>query len=152
MRRVVTRAFSATVLAGLILTLSACGEKGSSVPKTGASLEGSVHYGDELIQFALVIVTMKNSSESGSIGDDGKYRITNVPLGEVSVAVNTTAGKGDFMTKNMSGAYKGPQEKLGKKVNLKYTEVPKEYHDPATTPLKTTIVAGPNTFDIKIPK
>jgi hypothetical protein len=152
MRRVVTRVFSATVLAGLILTLSACGDKGSSVPKTGATLEGSVHYGDELIEFALVIVTSKTTSESANIGDDGKYRITNVPLGEVTVAVNTPAGKGDFMSKSMPGAYKGPKEKLGKKTALKYTDVPKQYHDPGTTPLKTTIVAGPNTYDIKIPK
>lgn len=152
MRRVVTRVFSATILAGLILTLSACGEKGATVPKTGASLEGSVHYGDELIEFALIIVSTKNASESGNIGDDGKFHIANVPLGEVSVAVNTPAGKGDFMSKSMPGAYKGPKEKLGKKVILKYTEVPKQYHDPNTTPLKTTIVAGPNTYDIKIPK
>lgn len=152
MRRVLTRLCSATLLAGSILTLSACGEKGSALPKTGATLEGSVHYGDEIIQFALIIVQNSSGSAQGSIGDDGKFKLSNVPLGEVNVAVNTPAGQGDFMSKNMSGAYKGPQEKLGKKVSLKYTQVPKQYHEPGTTPLKTTIVAGPNTYEIKIPK
>jgi hypothetical protein len=152
MRRACTRLASAIVLAGSILTLSACGDKGTAIPKTGATLEGSVHYGDEIIQFALIIASNSSGSAQGSIGDDGKFKLDNVPLGEVSVAVNTPAGQGEFMSKSMSGAYKGPQEKLGKKVSLKYTQVPKQYHEPATTPLKTTIVAGPNTYDIKIPK
>lgn len=152
MRRVFTRLGLAALFAGSILTLSACGDKGAAVPKTGATLEGSVHYGDELVEFALVIASNANGSAQGSIGDDGKFKLDNVPLGEVKVAVNTPAGKGDFMSKSMPGAYKGPKEKLGKKASLKYLEVPKQYHDPNSTPLKTTISAGPNTYEIKIPK
>jgi hypothetical protein len=146
MRRGTSRLLSSFAFAGLALFVCSCGPKGETLPQTGATLEGTVHYGDEPIQFALVIVTGPSSAASGKIDDDGRYHLDNVPLGEVNVAVNTKAGYGDFMTKSMSGASK----KGGKAP--KFTQVPEKYHEPATTTLKTTINKGPNTYDIKIPK
>ena len=62
------------------------------------------------------------------------------------------AGRGDFMSASMSKTYQGPGTKGAKKNSLKFIEVPKKYHDPETTPLKTTVAKGPNTYDIVIPK
>jgi hypothetical protein len=147
MRRGTTRLLRGLTVAGLSILVCSCGEKGETLEKTGASLEGSVLYGDEPVHFALIIATSPSGSATSNIDEEGKYHMTNVPLGEVSIAVNTKAGYGDFMTKTMSKAY----EKKGIKPP-KYIQVPEKYHEPTTTPLKKTIDKGPNTFDIKIPK
>ena len=36
------------------------------------------------------------------VEEDGRFRLQNVPLGEVNLAVNTAAGKGQAMGKNMA--------------------------------------------------
>jgi hypothetical protein len=120
--------------------------------ETGATLEGTIKYGKEDVSFALVIVVGEGASATGKVGEDGRYKVQNAPLGEVKVAVNTDAGKGDFMTYSMSKSYQGPESKGAKKVNLSYLEVPKKYHDPETSGLTTKIEKGSNTFDIVIPK
>lgn len=135
-----------------VLVTTACSERGESLPETGATLEGTVTYNGEPIQFALVIITSSNWSSTGRIEDDGKYRATNVPLGEVKVGVNTDAGRGDFMTASMSQSYQGPEAKKGGRTSIKFLEVPKQYHDPETSGLKTTIAKGNNTYNITITK
>ncbi len=130
--------------------------KEDRLSETGATLEGTIRYKGDPVSFAQVIVVTNTTSASGSVGEDGKYRVVNVPLGEVKIAVNTELARGDYQSAVMAaGAYKGPEAKeQGKveqsKVNLKFVSVPKEYWDPNTTPLKTTIQAGANTFDINI--
>ena len=154
MRRGNSRLLSGLAFVGMTFLICSCGEKGATVPQTGATLEGTVKYGDEQVQFALIIATVQGSSATGKIDDEGRYHIDNVPLGEVSIAVNTDAGRGEYMSKSMAaGAYKGPQGgSKAAKVNVKFVEVPKKYHDPSTTTLKTTVNKGTNTYDIKIPK
>jgi hypothetical protein len=78
--------------------------------------------------------------------ENGHYKMENVPLGEVSIGVNTSAGKGMMMGKAMA-ASKGQSSAIPK-----ITEVPTKYHDPSTSGIKTTISKGPNTFDIVVPK
>jgi hypothetical protein len=141
----------AMVFVGLSITLVACNQEFSK-KDTGATLEGTVFYGDEQVMYALVIVQTNADSVTGKINEDGKYKITSVPLGEVNIAVNTDAGKGDFMSKTMQASQPNKTGNAPGKVNLKYTTVPKEYQDPTTSKLKTTIVKGVNPFDIKISK
>ncbi len=143
------------VLAAITLGLTSCGPGNRAVelPTTGASLEGVITYGGEPVQFALVFVRTAAQSSSGKVGPDGRYKINNVPLGEVMIGVNTDAGAGDFQSASMAaGAYKGPESKGRAKVDLKFVKVPAKFHDPATSNLKTTVNAGVNTFDIVIPK
>jgi len=149
MRRGNSRRFvGCLTVAGLTFLIGACGPKGDTPPQTGATLEGTVTYGDEPIHFALVIATGEaGAAATGKIDEEGRYHLENVPLGEIHLAVNTKAGQGDFMTRTMGAA----TSKKGKP-NVKYTQVPEKYQDPATTTLTTTIKKGPNTFDIKIPK
>jgi hypothetical protein len=54
----------------------------------------------------------------------------------------------------MGKTYKGPEVKGGggKRHGAKYLEVPKKYHDPETSGLKTNIVVGENKYDIVIAK
>ena len=152
MLRPFARRLPAALVLGWSLLLASCLERGERLPETGATLEGTITYGKEPVPFALVIVVGGNTSATGKVGEDGRYRVENCPLGEVKVAVNTDAGKGDYMTAVMSQSYKGPESKKAGKPVAKYVEVPKKYHDPATTDLKTTVAEGTNTFDIVLPK
>jgi len=149
------RRFAAMFLAlGLAVTTIACGSnRPVSLPESGATLEGTIKYGTDDIQFAMIIAQTATGSATGKVGPDGKYKLENVPLGEVTVGVNTDAATGDFQSASMAaGSYKGPEAKGKAKVNLKFTKVPAKFFDPATFGLKTTIQKGVNTYDIVIGK
>jgi hypothetical protein len=152
MPRVLTRGTFLALAAGAALTIASCGERGEKLPETGATLEGTVKQGKEDIRFALVIVVGDRTSATGKIGEDGRYKVENCPLGEVKVAVNTEAGRGDYMTAVMSKSYQGPEAKGTKRVPLTFVSVDKKYHDPETTPLRTNVKEGTNTYDIVITK
>lgn len=137
-----------TVTAALPL---ACGPSGVRYPETGATLEGTVKYGNDPVPFALVIAVGQTSA-TGKVERDGRYTISNCPLGEVKLAVNTDAGKGDYMTLVMSASQPGPDGKAQKTSLPKFIDVPKKYHNPETSGLRTTVAKGNNTFDIVIPK
>jgi hypothetical protein len=148
--------WAAGVLAALALATASCGKftREERLPDSGATLEGTVKFGDEPVQFAMILVQTSSSSATGKVGEDGRYRVENVPLGEVKVGVNTAAAQGEFQSKMMSaGVYKGPEAKgKGRVSGLKFIQVPDKYHNPETSGLKTTVNKGSNTYDIAIPK
>lgn len=153
MRRACARVARLGLLAGLAVAVASCGQPNDRIPETGATLEGTVKYGSEDVQFALVVAVAGDASATGKIDEEGRYKIENCPLGEVKVAVNTDAGRGDYMSASMSKTYQGPTAKgAARKSGIKFIDVPKKYHEPTTTPLKTTVNKGPNTYDIVIPK
>ena len=139
--------------AALALTLCSCGGvREERLPETGATLEGTIKYGDEPVQFAQVVVQGGGLSATGNVYE-GRYKIENVPLGEVAIGVDTEAATGDFQSASMSaGAYSGPEAKGKKKVAVKFVKVPEKFATPKTSGLTTTVQAGVNTFDIVIPK
>lgn len=115
-------------------------------PESGATLEGTVTYGTEKLKVALVIVQGPNGSANGFISEDGRFKIENVPLGEVNIAVNTEAGRGQLMSKMMA-------QSQGKAKGIpRVIEVPAKYADPAKSGLKTKINAGANEFNVVIPR
>jgi len=144
---------AAIVLTLLALTTTSCGPRQERLAESGASLEGTIKYGGEPLQFALVLVQTAKGAATGRIGEDGRYRVENVPLGEVMIGVNTAAAQGEFQSKAMAaGLNKGPEGKgKGKIVGPKFIQIPVKYYSPDTSDLKTTIVKGTNTFDIDIP-
>jgi hypothetical protein len=115
-------------------------------PETGATLEGNLTYGNEKVGAALVVAENSTGSATAFVDENGHFKLENVPLGEVNIAVNTDAGKGEAMGRAMS------QSQGKSKGALKMVDVPKQYADPANSGIKTTIKKGPNTFDISIPK
>jgi hypothetical protein len=134
-------------LLGLGLLLTSCGREGGiRYPETGATLEGTVTYGKDTIEAALVIAQNENGSATGFIEDNGRYKLQNVPLGEVNIAVNTEAGRGQAMgrltAKSQGRATVAPR----------LIDVPSRFGDPATSGITTTINKGENTFDIMIPR
>lgn len=149
------RSYAAAFLcAGLAFVSIACGGvRQTSLDETGATLEGTIKYGTDDVQFAMVIAQTESGSATGKVGSDGKYKLQNVPLGEVLIGVNTDAATGDFQSAAMAGgSYKGPEAKGKAKVDIKFTKVPANFFDPKTSGLKTTVKTGTNTYDIVIPK
>ncbi len=132
----------------LVLLLMGCGPPGSTItlPESGATLQGTVTYGNDRVMAAMVLAQGTGEPVTTFLDDDGRYQLTNVPLGEVRIGVNTAAAKGQAIGKAMAqtkGKAKGPPKIL---------DVPPKYADPATSGLKTTITKGTNTFEIVIPK
>ncbi len=130
-----------------------CGPPGGYItyPETGATLEGTVTYDGQPVGVAMIIVrqdgpTGPNNPVVGFLGDEGRYKLENVPLGEVQVGVNTAAAKGPAMGKMMS-------QTQGKgKRPMKIIDIPGKYGDPVRSGLSTVIQKGPNVFDIVIQK
>ena len=147
---------TAILLGAVCAALTSCGYgvREERLPETGATLEGTVTYGDETVPLALIIVAGSSSSATGNIDETtGRFSIQNVPLGEVTIAVNIDAAKGELQGKLMSGYYQGPDaKKKGIVTPPKVVNVPRKYSDPKTSGIKTTINSGANTFDVKIPK
>jgi hypothetical protein len=133
-------------LLGLAFLFAACGPREIRYPETGATLEGTVTYGKDPVGAALVIAQNQSGAATGFIDDDGRYRLQNVPLGEVSLAVDTNAGKGRAMGMLMAQSQGKGQEAP------KIVDVPAKYAKPTTSGLTTTISQGANTHDIVIPK
>ena len=140
------------------LSLAACGGDHIPIalPDSGAVVVGTVKYGGEDVQYALVVLQgADGSTAAGMIDEEGRYRIPNAPLGEVRVGVNSNAARGLYQTALMrGGAMTGsPDGKTGrKKVSLRFIDVPVKYLDPAGSGLTTTVAKGENTFDIDLPK
>jgi hypothetical protein len=159
MTRTVVRRLAVPMVAWLAVAVTACGTPQHipvALPDTGATLVGTVKYGAEDVNFALVVVQGADGSASaGRIDEDGVYHIPNVPLGEVRVGVNTAAGRGEFQTAAMrAGAMSGsPEGKTGrKKVNVRFVDLPAKYIDPSSSGLATSVNRGENTYHISIPK
>ena len=133
-------------LLGLGLLLPGCGPQGIRYTETGATLEGTITYGKDKVGAAMVIAQNESGMATGFVGDDGRYKLENVPLGEVNIGVNTDAGRGQAMGKLMA------QSQGKAKATLKLIDVPKNFADPAKSGIKKTINKGPNTFDIVIPE
>src|SRR5262249_29893582 len=79
---------------GLALLLVGCGGGDVRYPQTGATLEGTVSYGKEKVGAALVIAQNSSGSATTFVDETGHHKLDNVPLGEINLAVNTEAGKG----------------------------------------------------------
>jgi hypothetical protein len=134
--------------AGLLLLLAGCGIglREKRLPETGATLEGTVRYGTEPVRVALIIVQGEGGAANAFVGEDGRYKVENAPLGAVHVAVNTAAGKGEMTGRMMAkaqGKAPGPLPKM--------IDVPARYADPIKSGITTTVNKGENTFDIVIP-
>jgi hypothetical protein len=143
-----TPSLARLALLGFGLLVAGCSIKEPEVryPETGATLEGTVTYGKDRVGAALVIAQNGTGTAQAFVDDNGYYKLDNVPLGEVNLAVNTDAGKGKAMGQAnaaAAGKAKGPPRII---------EVPKQFGDPNKSGIKTTVNKGPNTYDIVIPR
>ena len=150
MKHVFENRLVALLLVGITLSLAGC-EQGKSLPQTGATLEGTVKFNDKPLYYGLIIVQNSSGSATGSITQEGTYRVENAPLGQVSVAVNTPAGEGDYRSLVMSQS-QGKGEGGAKGKVKPFVNVPEKYHAPETSGITTTVKKGANTLNIVVPK
>jgi hypothetical protein len=132
-------------LLALTCVLAGCSRYEYRLPETGATLEGTVTYGSETVQMAQINVMSDKSQAIGQI-ENGRYKVENVPLGQVKIGVNTEAMRSNMIGQQMArakGVSTGPA--------LKFISVPAKYAEPDTSGITTTIKRGKNTFDIVLP-
>ena len=129
------------------LFMASCSTAGSfnPVPSTGASLTGTVTYKKEHLKIGIVLVQGKTDGAQGRIGEDGHYTVENVPVGEVTLVVTLGSARGEQMGQAAAAKAKGEKVTLAKIPNI-----PAKYTSPATSPIKTTIQKGSNTFNIEL--
>ncbi|MEO2091495.1 MAG: hypothetical protein ABGY75_18720, partial [Gemmataceae bacterium] len=121
----------------------------------GATLEGTISYGGEQLHYAQIQVSGGGKVATGTIGEDGRYKVENAPTGEVTIGVNPKAAMSRYQTDVMQGGAMtgGPEGKAGrKKTAVKFTDIPEQFYEPDKSGLKTTVNKGSNTYDIVIPK
>jgi hypothetical protein len=137
----------------LLAPLAGCG------PSTG-TVTGKVTYQNEPVAAARVNV---GPVASDLTGNDGTYKITGVPVGEVEVTVLLPAGSSGFgMPMIPEGGGGVPPGKEGKgsggfrpgqpnpsAVNIP-TDLVEKYRDPKTSGLKLTVKSGENSFPIDV--
>jgi hypothetical protein len=124
----IQRFWPITVLSLPVFSL-ACNGRYEPLPQTGATLAGTVSFGRQNVRAAAIIVAGPGGATTGHIGDDGRYKVENVPLGDVSIGVNTAAARGEAMGKAMSQRGKG----------FKMVEVPAKFQDPMKSGIKTNV-------------
>lgn len=106
-----------------MLVLVGCGASKGNV-------KGVVFYKDKALASGVVtFVAAKGSVSTASIQPDGSYTLKNVPAGEVTILVTSGPGLGG----------KG-----------KAVPIPKDYSDPAKSPLKYTVTSGDQEHDIRL--
>ena len=71
-------------------------------PKTGAVIYERAQTGVValMVPFAMVTAMGRNGMATGNVQEDGRYKVTNVPLGEVTIGLNTTGNGVDDPDQN----------------------------------------------------
>jgi hypothetical protein len=112
--------------------------------KTG-SISGKVLYkGRPLAGGTVAFHPLEGKAAAGIIQADGTYEVRGVPAGEVKVTVETESVKVKSPPKDTGGL---PKEG---KAAPRYVPIPRLYADALTTPLRGTVTAGKQTFDITL--
>ena len=130
--------------------LVGCTQYEARLPVTGATLEGTVTYGNEKLPLAQISVLSEKGQAIGQVEEPGRYKVENVPLGQVRIGVNTEAMRSQVISQQMAAAYKGPGSKGGgaRPPAPKFVSLPAKLQDPETSGITTTIRKGKNEFDI----
>lgn len=146
-----TRTLCLSSLLALSVLVFGCDPYEARLPESGATLEGAATLNGEKVPLALVVVVGQNGSATGQL-EEGKYKVENVPLGDVKIAVNTQAARGQMISQQMAQSYKGPGSKGPAKPAPRFVDVPSKYWEAETSGLTTTTKRGTNTFDISLTK
>jgi hypothetical protein len=150
----------------LVLALGCSGNK--NAPST---VSGKITYkGEQVTKGTVTFHPAEGPPYPIAIGSDGTYSMTDVPTGDMVVTVETESAKqqtmptyGGRMGKQAEaeankGEAKGrmgpgggsPAPSDFQQGGGKYTKIPDKYSKKETSPLKTNLTRGKNTFDIPL--
>lgn len=145
---------------GLLLVLG-CGEKKGTV----ARLSGTVKYKGTPVTAGMITFAAKGEGgdPSGSypvpITSDGTYSASQLPAGELVVAIETeSANPKNRRSFDQYGGGKGKEmmkrspapEGVGSGPKGTYVKIPDKYKDPKTSGLTVTVTSGKNTKDFDL--
>ncbi len=145
---------AAVVVALCAVGFSSCGSNAPvALPSTGASMEGTVQYNGKTLHFGIVVVEGGGVSAQGQISEEGTYKVENAPVGPVKIGVVTNEGMA-MASRMQAGSNQGPGAKGAGKLGKapEFVDVPKKYHEAATSGLTYTVEKGVNKHDIVIGK
>jgi hypothetical protein len=142
---VVRRFVPAVLLLLLALVLSGCGQRMGKVT-------GKVSYKGEAVPNGTVVFYGKGDAVSSApLRPDGTYEATDVPLGEVKVAVSTPPppipGALEMAKKNPTAIRKGIVDRLKEE---KVVSVPRKFSLPGTSGISLTVTECSQPFDIPL--
>ena len=110
-----------------------------------SSLQGVVKYKGKPVPHALIIVNGNGIAAQGFADKDGNFLVERVPIGDVTIGVNTKAGRGNMMGDVMSAQQRGVSPPT-------FVDVPEKYFAPSSSGIsfKITDPKGVNSFDIEL--
>lgn len=131
-------------------------------PNAPAQLSGSVSYkGQPLKGGTLTFYGKAGGSYNAGINEQGNFSLTDLPEGEMTVAIETESANPDKKTPSYGGkkfegkmkAYQppgAPPKPDAASERESYVKIPAKYADAKTSGLTVTLVAGKNTktFDL----
>lgn len=134
----------------LVLSLASAG-CGSSA----GTVSGKVYYkGAALKGGNVTFVTASKQSQLAEIQEDGSYKVEKIPVGAVTICVETASLKPTNQRipnyqppPGMEGNYKPPDNAARAK---RYTAIPERYEDLEQSGLKYTVTSGGQEHDIKL--
>lgn len=140
------------------LVLTGCGEG------TGDLTGTIMHKGKAVASGSISAVGADGIPHGGSIGPDGRYTLTGLPVGEVKITVVSPnpakSGRADGRGAGARGEGRGKEARAMPKRDdptpdpeaaKNWFPVPDTYADIARTPLRATVKRGPTAHDIDLP-
>ena len=148
------------LFAALALVLAA----GCRTSLTPAKVTGKVTYKGEPVKGGEIAFHSDQGTYRSSIGQDGSYDISDLPVGEMTVTVDTEFLNPDKKQQIPGGARgmasmnerlkaeraagRGPASREDQLA--RYTKIPVKYSNPASTDLKTKLEKGKQTRDFEL--
>jgi hypothetical protein len=123
-------------------------------------VSGKVTLKDKVVKGGTVTFIAEGKGTAvGSIGEDGMYKVTDVPTGPVKICVDTRSmnpeARADKFTK-----YSPPKDSAAPKgfgagpdraeLERRYVPIPVRYASEETTDLTTTVSGGSQKYDIEL--
>ena len=137
----------------LLAVVLGCSQRNPNAP---ATVTGSVSYKGEPLTAGSVSFHLKDGANfSAGITSDGTYTAAQVPAGEAVITVETESANTNRPQMTYGGA-RGKDKMMTSKprdmptVQGKYRPIPRNYADPAKSPLKETIKPGKQTINIEV--
>jgi hypothetical protein len=135
----------------LVLLALGCGGKNPNAP---ASVSGKVTYkGQPVPAGSITFISGGAGGRTCQLDADGSYTGIDLPVGEMTVTVETESAKAmatpqDPKAKRSGSAPPPPGGKTSKPIE--YVKIPEKYADAKTTPLKKTLKSGSNSYDVEL--
>ncbi len=153
MRLFVQKCLKAGALGCLLAGVTACSNSNPRFQVTGVEIEGLVTLDGKPLQIGMVQIVPESAMVSadsavGMIGDDGRYSVSNVPVGIVKISVKTSHLKGMANAGKMAPSRPGVSG--APHVTAQFVDVPKMYENPETSKLTATVTKGKNTVNLEL--